>query len=267
MPEPSPWDWPESTVEALYQVATGIGYDQNCNGLFDPADDVAPFIASSTDAFGGTVPGTYDPTVPGTGSLGGNGFRDGAVPILIYTTDATLRNGQTVNEGPGGCPFDATTWHLPDALSAISAKAIGVAAGTSQPLGAMLDIAMATDSWLDLNDDGTTDSNEWMVYSSSSYNVVDQVVDSISEFTQNVTYDLEMETDDPAGVIVSIDPVAYYDIPAFNTVTFTVTLQPTPLTASTIFSDTVFIVPTTLLGDGEVILWQGDLSFLIEAGP
>ena len=31
------WDWPESTVEALYQAATGAGYDQNCNGTCDPA--------------------------------------------------------------------------------------------------------------------------------------------------------------------------------------------------------------------------------------
>ena len=257
------WDWPESTIEALYQAATGAGYDQDCDGQFDAQDDVRPFVAWAGDAFGGAVAGTFDPSVPGTGTLGGNGYRGGAVPIFVYSTDATVRNATSTGQGPGGCPFDATTWHLADALSDVNAKAIGVAAATSQPLSAMADIAITTDSWIDLDGDGSPGGDEWMVYSSTSYNIVDQVLTAVEEFTLAVTYDLTMVTDDPDNVIVSHDPVAYYNVPALNTIEFELTLQPTPLEASTLFSDTVYVVPTQILGDGEVVLWEGDLSFLI----
>jgi hypothetical protein len=130
----------------------------------------------------------------------------------------------------------------------------------------MANIAIATDSWIDLNGNGSPDGNEWMVYSSGSYNIVDQVLEAVSEFTIAVTYDLEMSTDDPANVIVSVNPIAYYNVPAQGIVEFELTLQPTPLEASTIFSDTVYVVPTQILGDGEIVLWEGDLTFLIP-GP
>ena len=262
------WDWPESTVEALYQSAAGFGYDQNCNGIYDPSDDVLPFQASPFDQFGGTAGERYDPSVPGTGDLGGNGFRQGAVPILVYTTDATVRNGTPpYNDGPKGplasCGPDASPPLLNAALAEINAKAVGVTARTNDALGAMQDIAEATDSWLDLDLDGVPDSDEWMVYSSNSYDIVDQVVAGIEQFTLNITYTMTMEADDPEGTIVDVMPVSYVNVPAMNTVDFTLTLTPTPDEAASIFSDTVYIVPTTLYGDGEVILAQWDLVFLI----
>ena len=260
------WDWPESTIEALYQAATGAGYDQDCDGAFDTGTDVRPFVANVTDAFGGTVQGTYDSGTPGGGDLGGNGFREGAVPIFVYATDATIRN-PAGGEGPGGCPFDAATPHLIDALGSINGRTIGIAAATGDPVSVMQDIAFATDSWLDYDGNGSPSSNEWMVWNSTSYTVVDQVLEGIEDFVSAITYDLTMETDDPDGVIVAVDPTVYNDVPALNTVEFTLTLQPTPAEAATIFSDRVYVVPTTLYGDGEVVLWQGDLSFLISVGP
>jgi len=267
-------DWSESTVEALYQAAAGVGYDQNCNGQFDEATDVRPAQANPLDVFGGTVAGTYDSAVPGTGSLGGNGFREGAVPILIYATDATVRNSLVpYGEGPKGptpptgCSTDAIPPMLDAALDSISARAIGVAAGTEDAVPAMQSVAQFTDSWLDLDGDGSPGSDEWMVYASESYNIVDQVVTGIEQFTSNVTYDLTMEAEDPAGALASVDPPAYYDVPALNNVSFTVTLQPTPDTLATMFSDTVFVVPTTLYGDGAVILAQWDLNFLVSVTP
>ena len=262
------WDWPESTVEAVYQAATGAGYDQNCNGSYDSADDVRPFNPSAQDAFGGSESGRYDPSVPGTGSLGGNGFRQGAVPILVYATDATVRNGlPPYNQGPGGCPFDANTAVLNTAMTSINAKAIGIAARTTDAMSAMTDIAQATGSWLDLDGDGTPDSNEWMVWSSNSYNIVDQVVDGIEEFTSNVTYDLSIVTEAPAGTTVTASPSVYYDIPALNTVSFTMTLSPDTGSGASMFSDTVYVVPTTLYGDGSVILATWDLIFVVTAAP
>ena len=38
------YDAPESSMEALYQAAAGLGYDQNCNNSYDGTTDVRPFI-------------------------------------------------------------------------------------------------------------------------------------------------------------------------------------------------------------------------------
>ena len=262
-------DWSESQIEALYQAATGAGYDQDCDGVYDSDTDVLPFISDPTDAFNGAVAGTYSPATGG-GNLGGNGFRPGAVPILVYATDSTVRNATPpYGEGPkgatppAGCDPDASAPMLSAALSDINARAIGVAANTPDPITAMQMVAGFTDSWLDFNGNGTADADEWMVYSSSSYNIVDQVVDGIEEFTANITYDMEMVTTDPTGAITDVDPPVMYDVPALNTVTFTITLEPTPDALATMFSDTVFVVPTTLLGDGGVVLAEWDLSFVV----
>ena len=294
------WDWPESTVEALYQSALGNGYDQNCDGSYDPADDVLPFIADPDgDGVSNTFPGDnsqrYDSSIPGTGQydpnipgdayrLGGNGFRQGAVPILVYTTDATVRNGGLVtNEGPkaelfpsgvpAGCQPDAVSALLGPSLQGQNAKAIGVAARTSDAFSAMTTIADFTDSYFDLNSNGIADAGEHMVYSSTSYDIVDRVTEGIEEFTSNVTYDLTMviDPDNVANLdnvaIVNVAPNVYYDIPALNTVTFTFTLQPTPATAATMFSDTVYEVPTVLYGDGAVVLATWNLIFVVTLSP
>jgi hypothetical protein len=262
-------DLPEATVEALYQAATGYGYDQNCNGQFDAGTDVLPFRSNPNDPFGGSSAQRYIPSTSGTGDLGGNGFRAGAVPILVYATDAELRNslppfgnGPHGNSPPTGCALDASTPMLTDALGAIDARTIGIAVNNDEPIGAMQMIAAATDSWLDLNGNGVADPDEYMVYSSADTGVVDKVVQGIQEFTANVTYDLTVEHTDPTNAIVDVDPPAYYDVPALNTVSFTFTLEP-DTDAISMFSDTVFVVPTVLYGDGSVILAEWDLVFLV----
>jgi hypothetical protein len=112
-----------------------------------------------------------------------------------------------------------------------------------------------------------------MVYSSTSYDIVDRVTEGIEEFTSNVTYDLTMviDPDNVANLdnvaIVNVAPNVYYDIPALNTVTFTFTLQPTPASAATMFSDTVYEVPTVLYGDGAVVLATWNLIFVVTLSP
>ena len=152
-------------------------------------------------------------------------------------------------------------------LADINAKTIGVTARTQDALGAMTSIATATDSYLDLNGNDAPDTGEYMVYSSGSYDIVDKVVQGIEEFTANVTYDMNMEANDPDEAIVTVDPIAYYNIPALNTVSFTLTLEPTPAAAASMFSDTVYVVPTTLYGDGSVVLAEWDLIFVITYSP
>ena len=275
------WDWPESTVEALYQAATGLGYNQSCytswENSYSSTDDVRPFIAHSLDAFGGAVAGTYDPSVPGTGALGGNGYRQGAVPILVYTTDATVRNGTfpNYNQGPKGsggalnpsCDPDAVPLLLDAALENINAKTIGVAARTSDAISSMEEIAGMTGSYFDYNGDGVAGAGEHMVYSSNSYDIVDKVLDGIEEFTLNVTYDMTMEADAPVGTLLDIVCDDCEDIPAMNVVNFTLTLSPQASTDVTMFSDTIWVIPTTLYGDGEIILAQWDLIFVVTSSP
>ena len=267
-------DITESSVEALYQAASGFGYDQGCDGSYDADTDVLPFNTDPVDAFGGGTGGWANPSTPGTGTLGGNGFREGAVPILVYATDAPMRNsfppynqGPKSNSPPPGCAMDAAAPMLTNALADINAKTIGVAVGGSDPLSGMQLVALATDSWVDLDGDGNDDPEEYMVYQSDDYDIVDKVVDGIAEFTANVRYDLTMEAIDPTEAIVDIDPPAYFNVPALNTVTFTLTLEPTPDAMATMFSDTVIVVPVTLYGDGAVVLAQWDVSFLISVTP
>ncbi|MEE2829350.1 MAG: thrombospondin type 3 repeat-containing protein [Myxococcota bacterium] len=273
-------DWPESTVEALYQAATGFGYDQNCNGSYDAGQDVRPFISSPIDAFGGSESGQYEqsgwgPGVAGTGSLGGNGYRQGAVPILVYTTDALVRNAfAPFGEGPKatpspGCSPDAVTPMLLAALAEINAKTIGVAARTTDAMPAMEQIAQFTDSFLDTNENGSFDPgiDEWLVYSSTTYNIVDKVIQGIEEFTSNVTYNITIEAEAPAGTVLDIDPPMHANVFADNVVNFTLTLEPETSSDVTMFSDTIWVIPTTLYGDGEVILAEVDLIFIVSGSP
>ena len=266
-------DITESSVEALYQAALGWGYDQDCDGSYDGDTDVLPFQTQPVDAFGGSTGGWSNPSTPGTGTLGGNGFRTGAVPILVYATDAPMRNSfAPFSQGPKGggvpgCNLDAAAPMLTNALADINAKAIGVAVGGPAAVPGMQMVAVATGSWVDLDGDGNDDPDEYMVYQSDDYDIVDKVVDGIAEFTANVTYDMTMEAIDPSGALVNIDPPMYANIPALNTVSFTLTLEPTPDTMASMFSDTVFQVPVTLYGDGSVVLAQWDVSFVVTVTP
>lgn len=87
-------DTPESLIEALYQLATGAGFDGNYNGT---TTDSGPAGLASTQTdpnWSGDVPafdsfladvenGVLNPQ----GNIGGGGFRSGALPIIICATD------------------------------------------------------------------------------------------------------------------------------------------------------------------------------------
>lgn len=97
-------DTPESGIEALYQLATGVGRNE-CNAsvpAFNPA--------------AGLIPGTAD------GTIGGAGFRPGSVPIVVQITDAPThaRGERSYNCG-------ATREEAYTALRAIGGRVIGVA--------------------------------------------------------------------------------------------------------------------------------------------
>jgi hypothetical protein len=103
-----------------------------------------------------------------------------------------------------------------------------------------------------------------MVYPSTGYEVVTQVIKGIEEFTLNVKYDLTMVPGDPDGAILTVSPSSYEDVPALNSVTFTFSLEPAVVEdGASMFSDSVYVVPTTLYGDGGVVLATWELSFVV----
>jgi hypothetical protein len=223
-------DTPEATIEALYQGLVGAGYDQNCNGVYNDETDILPFIASATDPFGGTAGQTEDPTTPGGGDIGGFGFRDGMLPIVIYATDAQLRDAENPSFGtPGGCPGDAGMSDVVNALNARGGKVIGV--GVNVPHGdpiftQMSDLATQTGSLADLDGDGSTEPAV-VTWSGTSADFRETVVDAVTQLMASMHYDkiALVAADDTLGFVTAITPEAFYDVHAGETVSFTVTLQ------------------------------------------
>lgn len=101
-------DFPESGFEALYQIATGEGRT-GCSSTRVPAFDVAD----------GYVAGVAD------GWVGGVGFREGALPMVVQITDAPAHA-----RGEDGYNHGAGREQTYEALGAIGARVIGVASGS-----------------------------------------------------------------------------------------------------------------------------------------
>ncbi len=113
-------DGPETDIEALYQLVTGRGFDGNDNGSV--LDSGAAGLASTQLAPGasGDVPSfasfTADPAnnvMAAAGSLGGGGFRSGALPIILVATDigfAYQPKGETTITGVGGATLPLSSF-------------------------------------------------------------------------------------------------------------------------------------------------------------
>jgi hypothetical protein len=252
------WDPPEAMLEAIYQSATGYGYDQNCDFAYQHAHDIAPFISFPGDPFGGTAIGNYDPSVPGTGDGGGVGFREGIVPILVYATDAEIRNAD-VDPAPPACSFPAGMTDTAAVLNIMGGKLIGVAT-EPDPLPVMQGMATQTNSMADLNNDGIPDP---LVLESQTVNVVQEVIDGISALAQGVTYDISLDVVDPSGLgfVTGVTPAVYPDVPVGTMVTFTLDITTWPAPAS--HEDQLYLIDLTVLGDGVVLLGQYTLILII----
>ena len=258
----SGYDWPESGMEALFQAATGRGYDQDCDNNMDSSTDVPPFIAVASgpdqDAFAGNVSGIYNSSLPG--DIGGVGFRDGSVPIVVYATDAPMRDPDIGNPVPPACSDPAGSSDVATALNSIGGKLIGVGT-TADPIGQMTNLANATGSLADLDGNGTPDP---LVFQGSSSATVTFVIDGIEALSNGGQFDLTLEVvDDPYDFVTEISPTEYPDVPVGVEVTFEVTLFPgVPQTTS----DQVFIFPMQVIGDGVSVLAEWELVLVVLAG-
>ncbi|MEZ6124261.1 MAG: right-handed parallel beta-helix repeat-containing protein [Planctomycetaceae bacterium] len=112
-------DAPESGIEALWQIATGAGFDGNGNGSnLDGGvaglvtTQISPGAGGDVPAFSSFTPDPTGPVLPPVGTGGGVGWRSNAdQKIIIMATDITFQyedDGQSVYTGVGGVTVPAT---------------------------------------------------------------------------------------------------------------------------------------------------------------
>ncbi len=257
-------DGPESGMEALYQATTGIGYDQDCDGSWDPGTDVQPLRSRSSDPFGGSAGSARDFSVPGGGEVGGFGFREDALPIIVYATDNYLRDPSAGYGSPGGCPRDAARADVASATTGLGARLIGVdtsGLATTQ----METLSDLTSSFADLDGDGVTDDRLVLRWSGSSASFRSTIVDAISDLVNSVEFStIELVvTGDTYGFVDRITPAAFTSVSmgsAGTTLTFTIHLVPAVAPAA---EDRVFHIGLRVLGDGTTLLAEDTLVVVV----
>ncbi len=80
-------DTPEPDFQALYQIATGAGFDGNGNGSMLDSGPAGSVQAATTPGVSGDIPPFSSNTALTSGSLGGIGWRPGAEHIVLLATD------------------------------------------------------------------------------------------------------------------------------------------------------------------------------------
>ena len=80
-------DGPESNVEGLYQAATGLGFDGNGDGSTLDSGLAGAVATQVTPGSSGDVPAFASNVAPTSGTLGGVGFRPGALHLVIQAGD------------------------------------------------------------------------------------------------------------------------------------------------------------------------------------
>jgi len=259
-------DGPESGMEALYQALTGAGYDQNCNGVYDASTDVRPHVASSSDPFNGTGGESYSSATVGGGDRGGMGFRDGALPVIVYATDNYLRDPAAGYGSPGGCHFDATGADVVDAANDVGAFLIGVGTA-SYPIAQMNNLADATGSYADTNGDGIANDRLVFQYTSGgSSGFRSTITSAIEDLVSSVHFDeisLEIEGDE-WGFITDIQPSTVDLDGAVNgeTLTFTLSFLGTVAASD---QDQYYNLTLNILGNGTTLLDSQDIVIVVPA--
>ncbi len=186
-------DIPEAGAEALYQIATGDGYP----------DLIAPY--SGVAARGG-------------GTLGGVGFRQDALKVVVHVTDApTHEPADYASSFPG-------THSLTDAIGALGGlgvRALGISSGA--PARSYLEeLAVGTGAVVDATDgscptgvDGTAraarDGRCPLVFDvrSDGTGLANAITDAIANLLSTVRYaEVWGESDDELGFVQAIEAVS-----------------------------------------------------------
>ena len=260
-------DGPESGMEGLYQSLTGEGYDQDCNGSYASADDVKPFLASSSDPFNGGGGEFYDSSSAGGGTEGGYGFRPYALPIVVYATDNYMRDPSAGYGAPGGCPGDATGADVVSATNALGGYLIGIGANSGTPLPQMRDLATKTGSLADTDGDGAADDLLVFQWTGSSSTLRSTIVSAISDLVESVQFStVELQVEDPYGFVTGVSPSSYSlsGAPNGQVIQFTLDfLGAIPAGEE----DEIYKLTLNVLGDGTVLLDTLDIYVVVPGRP
>ncbi len=179
-------DGPGSAYEALFQAAWGAGFDLDCDGVFDPSTDIAPFVSERDDAFGGAADGVHDGSVQGTGDRPGVGWREGATRIVILGADNSIRDPDLGHPMPEGTCFEPADKALAvEAFTTSDTRFLGVNVYEWQDGDPELQIqlenfARATDSWIDQDGDGIEEEPA-VLYGSWNWPSIVEVLEAIED--------------------------------------------------------------------------------------
>jgi hypothetical protein len=253
----------ESAVEALYQALSGAGYDQSCDATYQSTTDVLPFLASSADPFLGAGGEAFLSSTPDPGLLGGMGFRERSLPILVYATDAPLRDAAT-DETPGGCPLDASSAEVAAASAELGAYLIGIAVRVDDPILEMQALAAATGSLADTDGDGDATDPLVFPWTGSSVAFRQTITDAVGDLVGGLAFDevrLAIRGDEP-GFVIDVSPEVYRPTGAVEgeQIEFTLTLRGTEAPGPT---DELYRLTLDVLGDGTVLLDTLDVFVLV----
>ena len=258
-------DWAESGMEALHQALTGAGYDQNGDGVFQAGPDVLPFSLSSDNTFGGAAGEAQVPGTSGGGTIGGMGFRDGSLPVIVYATDAPLRDVDAGFGVPTSATSNAGSVEVAAQAANSGARLIGV--GTSDfPIEQMESLADSTGSMYDENEDGTADEPLVFTWTGSSVGFRSTIVDAIEGMLENVTFDTvtAVVTGNTYGFTTDVTPTSYDDVGRYGpyVLSFVVGISG-EVPASTI--DQAFPLTLEIYGDGTTLLGTEDITVIVPA--
>jgi hypothetical protein len=260
-------DGPESSMEAIYQGASGEGYDMNCDGSYDSSTDVLPFLSSSSDPYGGAGGQGYSSSYTGGGANGGFGFRDYALPVIVFATDYDLRDPDNGYPSPGGCFQDAGQTDVVAALSDLGGYVIGVQANnyTSTPYNQMVQLAQASGSYADTDGDGVSDDPLAFRWTGSSSSFRTTITSAIEDLVSSIKFSqvsLTVDGDD-WGFVTGIDPEYFEDIDpnaGAQVIDFVLTFR--GVVAATT-EDQLFRLTLSVIGDGTVLLDTLDIIVLV----
>ena len=235
-------DQPETDIEALYQLVTGVGFDGNNNGSV--LDSGAAGLASTqwNPGNSGDVPSfasfLSDPTnsvMAPAGMIGGGGFRSGALPIILTATDtgfAYQPKGETSVTGVGGLtlPLSALTQtsrattpfnsgaglqQTVTALDALGALVIGLGTNPQANLDPRQGLESLSKLTGAVNHSSTTIANGtadpiapgdpfyFEIASGFANSVADGIVNAIQNAVTNVAVDITVQASDPRVKIVN----------------------------------------------------------------
>ena len=254
-------DTPETDIEALFQTATGRGFDGNNNGTTSDSGAAGMVSTQLTPGASGDVPSFGSFTVdaagnvlPAAGTVGGAGFRAGALPIILLATDTGLAfqpAGETSITGLNGLtlPISALTQtsrpttpfasgagiqETVTALNALGALVIGLGTnGTAtvdprQDLEALAKLTGATNQSLTTIPNGTLDPIApgdpfyFQISSGFGASVANGIVSAIENGASNVAVNVTVKASDPHVHVLST-PGVVNNLGAGQTAAFDVT--------------------------------------------